>query len=199
VQEELAYYKAQYETLEVELQEFQASSKELEAELERDVEESEKRERKLQEKAERLGFEVEEWKVCGPSAAGPATLMLTMITDQVQAKQDRGQQCTECASKGNHSSTRRATIASNEVARHRGAERRLRAPGAPPNLVAGRCRVQIQRFDRAGGHDGGRNEDWRTGARSVEDRDPTVTGRAVRSADRVGDCAGEATSRGSDH
>ncbi|KAJ4374789.1 NADH:ubiquinone oxidoreductase [Neocucurbitaria cava] len=60
--EELAYYKSQYETLEAELQEFQASSKELEAELERDVEESEKRERKLQEKAERLGFEVEEWK-----------------------------------------------------------------------------------------------------------------------------------------
>jgi predicted nucleic acid-binding Zn-ribbon protein len=63
LEEELAYYKSQYETLEVELQEFQASSKELEAELERDVEESEKRERKLQEKAERLGFEVEEWKV----------------------------------------------------------------------------------------------------------------------------------------
>lgn len=60
--EELAYYKSQYETLEVELQEFQTSSKELEAELERDVEESEKRERKLQEKAERLGFEVDEWK-----------------------------------------------------------------------------------------------------------------------------------------
>lgn len=64
MQEELAYYKSQYETLEAELQEFQTSSKELEAELERDVEESEKRERKLQEKAERLGFEVEEWKVC---------------------------------------------------------------------------------------------------------------------------------------
>jgi predicted nucleic acid-binding Zn-ribbon protein len=66
-QEELAYYKAQYETLESELQEFQTSSKELEAELERDVEESEKRERKLQEKAERLGYEVEEWKVCATS------------------------------------------------------------------------------------------------------------------------------------
>lgn len=62
VQEELAYYKAQYETLEAELHEFQTSSKELEAELERDIEESEKRERKLQEKAERLEFDVEEWK-----------------------------------------------------------------------------------------------------------------------------------------
>jgi predicted nucleic acid-binding Zn-ribbon protein len=64
VNEELAYYKSQYETLEAELQEFQNSSKELEAELEKDVEESEKRERRLQEKVERLGFEVEEWKVC---------------------------------------------------------------------------------------------------------------------------------------
>ncbi|KAF1836404.1 nuclear distribution protein nude [Decorospora gaudefroyi] len=62
VEEELAYYKSQYETLEAELHEFQTSSKELEAELERDVDESEKRERKLQEKAERLGFEVDEWK-----------------------------------------------------------------------------------------------------------------------------------------
>lgn len=62
MQEELEYYKSQYETLDAELQEFQASSKELEAELERDVEESEKRERKLQEKAERLEFDVEEWK-----------------------------------------------------------------------------------------------------------------------------------------
>ena len=59
----MAYYKTQYETLEAELQEFQASSKELEAELEKDVEESEKRERRLQEKVEKLGYEVEEWKV----------------------------------------------------------------------------------------------------------------------------------------
>lgn len=63
VEEELAYYKAQYEQLELELQEFQASSKELEAELEKDVEASEKRERKLKERVEGLGFEVEEWKV----------------------------------------------------------------------------------------------------------------------------------------
>ena len=59
----LAYYKAQYEQLEHELAEFQASSQELEAELEKDVEAAEKRERALQEKAESLGFEVEEWKV----------------------------------------------------------------------------------------------------------------------------------------
>lgn len=66
--DELAYYKSQYEALEVELQEFQASSKELEAELEKDIEESEKRERKLKEKVEGLGFEVDEWKV-GPHPA----------------------------------------------------------------------------------------------------------------------------------
>lgn len=60
----LAYYKAQYEQLEHELTEFQASSQELEAELEKDVEAAEKRERLLKEKAESLGFEVEEWKVC---------------------------------------------------------------------------------------------------------------------------------------
>lgn len=59
----LLYYKAQYEQLEAELADFQASSRELEIELERDVEASEKRERKLQEKVESLGFEVDEWKV----------------------------------------------------------------------------------------------------------------------------------------
>jgi formiminotetrahydrofolate cyclodeaminase len=62
MQEELSYYKTQYEQVELELQEFQNSSKELEAELERDIEESEKRERTLREKAETLSFEVDEWK-----------------------------------------------------------------------------------------------------------------------------------------
>lgn len=63
LEEELAYYKAQYEQLEVELQDFQASSKDLEAELEKDIEASEKRERTLREKVEGLNFEVDEWKV----------------------------------------------------------------------------------------------------------------------------------------
>ncbi|KAL5351412.1 NADH:ubiquinone oxidoreductase [Pseudogymnoascus australis] len=58
----LAYYKAQYEQLEHELAEFQSSSQELEAELEKDVEAAEERERALQQKAETLGFEVDEWK-----------------------------------------------------------------------------------------------------------------------------------------
>ncbi len=62
----LAYYKAQYELLDHELSEFQASSHELEAELEKDVEAAEKRERELRDKVEALGFEVDEWKVCCP-------------------------------------------------------------------------------------------------------------------------------------
>jgi predicted RNase H-like nuclease (RuvC/YqgF family) len=63
LEEELRFYKAQYEQLESELLEFQASSKELEAELERDIEGAEKRERTLREKAEALTYDVEEWKV----------------------------------------------------------------------------------------------------------------------------------------
>lgn len=62
-----SYYKAQYEQLEAELADFQASSRELEAELERDIEAAEKRERQLQEKIESLGYEVEEWKVKAPA------------------------------------------------------------------------------------------------------------------------------------
>jgi len=62
-EEALAWYKAQYEMLEQELSEFQASSKELEAELEKDLEAADKRERALREKIEGLSFEVEEWKV----------------------------------------------------------------------------------------------------------------------------------------
>lgn len=65
-EEALAYYKSQYEQLESELADFQASSQELEAELEKDVEAAEQRERLLKEKAESLGFEVDEWKVCPP-------------------------------------------------------------------------------------------------------------------------------------
>lgn len=79
IQEELAYYKAQYEQLEVELQEFQASSKELEAELEKDVEASEKRERRLKENVESLQFEVEEWKVGHGTAPRIVNRMLTLL------------------------------------------------------------------------------------------------------------------------
>ncbi|KAJ6443772.1 nuclear distribution protein nudE [Purpureocillium lavendulum] len=58
----LSWYKAQYELLESELAEFRESSRELEQELEKDIERAEKQERVLKERAETLGFEVEEWK-----------------------------------------------------------------------------------------------------------------------------------------
>jgi len=60
--EELDYYKKQYEQLETDLADFQASSKELEEQLERDIEAAEKNERRLKEQVEKLTFEVEEWK-----------------------------------------------------------------------------------------------------------------------------------------
>ncbi|KAL4889199.1 NUDE protein [Aspergillus ambiguus] len=60
--DEINFYKTQYEQLEAELADFQASSRELEAELEKDIEASEKRERQLKEKVDNLRYEVEEWK-----------------------------------------------------------------------------------------------------------------------------------------
>ncbi|TLD15327.1 nuclear distribution protein nude [Venturia nashicola] len=62
VEEELEYYRSQYESLEAELNEFQSSSRELEEALEKDLEASEKDQRKQREKIEALEFEVEEWK-----------------------------------------------------------------------------------------------------------------------------------------
>ena len=62
LEEELDYYKKQYEQLETDLADFQASSKELEEQLERDVENAEKNERKLKEQIEKVKYEAEEWK-----------------------------------------------------------------------------------------------------------------------------------------
>ncbi|KAJ4010609.1 NADH:ubiquinone oxidoreductase [Fusarium irregulare] len=62
VEDTLGWYKSQYEQLESELAEFRDSSRELEQELEKDIERAEKQERYHQEKAEALGYEVEEWK-----------------------------------------------------------------------------------------------------------------------------------------
>ena len=61
--DDAAFYKAQYEQLEAELREFQASSRELELELERDVEASEKREKKLRDQVEELSSELADWKM----------------------------------------------------------------------------------------------------------------------------------------
>ncbi|KXT12203.1 hypothetical protein AC579_3436 [Pseudocercospora musae] len=62
LKEQLEWYKAQYEQLETDLADFQASSKELEEQLEKDVETAEKSERKWKEQVEKLNFEVDEWK-----------------------------------------------------------------------------------------------------------------------------------------
>ncbi|KAK4996693.1 NADH:ubiquinone oxidoreductase [Elasticomyces elasticus] len=88
LEEELAYYKAQYEQLEVELQEFQASSKELEAELEKDVEASEKRERKLKEQVEGLGFEVDEWKTKYKQSKAEANSVQTTLQKEITGMRD---------------------------------------------------------------------------------------------------------------
>jgi seryl-tRNA synthetase len=123
LQEELAYYKTQYEQVELELQEFQASSKELEAELERDIEESENRERTLREKAEGLNYDVEEWKV-GFWALLTAAL-LTLVVVQVQAVEGRGKQQPKHSAKGNHGPPRRQQNTAAQSARHGSAKRRL--------------------------------------------------------------------------
>jgi chromosome segregation ATPase len=118
----LAYYKAQYEQLEHELAEFQASSQELEAELEKDVEAAEKRERALQEKAESLGFEVEEWKVCFLLLYGHIDLWLTLV-DKIQAIEDRSKFSTECATERDYDTSRFEQDATTKAARYRGCER----------------------------------------------------------------------------
>lgn len=69
-EDSLAWYKSQYEHLEADLAEFRESSRELEQELEKDIERAERQERVFQEKAETLGYEVEEWKVRIPRRLG---------------------------------------------------------------------------------------------------------------------------------
>lgn len=122
----LAYYKAQYEQLEQELSEFQASSQELEAELEKDVEAAEKRERVLKEKAESLGFEVDEWK-----ASEPPSLISTVLgtggyleigltfAGKIQAIENRGRRGPKHSSKGNYYSSGFESDTSTKAARHR--------------------------------------------------------------------------------
>ncbi|CAN8097120.1 unnamed protein product [Discula destructiva] len=62
LEDQVAWYKSQYEQLETELAEFRVSSQELEHELEKDLEAAEKREKSLRDKAESLTYEVDEWK-----------------------------------------------------------------------------------------------------------------------------------------
>ncbi|KAA8572207.1 hypothetical protein MFRU_060g00160 [Monilinia fructicola] len=84
----IAYYKLQYEQLETELTEFQASSQELEAELEKDVEAAERRERLLQEKVESLGFEVEEWKTKYKQSKNEANAAQNKLQKEITSLRD---------------------------------------------------------------------------------------------------------------
>lgn len=68
-EEQIVWYKSNYEQLETELAEFRVSSQELEQELEKDLEAAEKRENVLRDKAEGLAYEVDEWKVCDALAS----------------------------------------------------------------------------------------------------------------------------------
>lgn len=131
LEEQIAYYKSQYESLEAELQDFQQCSREVESELERDIEQSEKRERQLKERLEERGFEVDEWKVscavctraarprCSPPFGDrQGSQELTSITGKVQAGQDGSQWGAECPAEGNHDAARAKSRHDAQAARH---------------------------------------------------------------------------------
>jgi hypothetical protein len=110
VDEELQYYKTQYEQMEADLQDFQASSRELELELERDIEASELRERQLKEKVDNFSFEVEEWKVCDVPVDCTWAQRLT-VTGKAQAGKGRGQRRPKHTSERDHHIARRQSDA----------------------------------------------------------------------------------------
>lgn len=126
VEDALAWYKAQYELLEQELSEFQASSKELEAELEKDLDAADKRERSLRQKAEELSYEVEEWKVCPfvetSSIRRPAGLTQPFV-EEIQGVKSRGKRSAEHARERDYEPPRRKQDAPAKTARHRGGQR----------------------------------------------------------------------------
>lgn len=88
LEDNLRYYKKQYEILESELADFQASSKELEAELEKDIEASEKRERQLKDKASNLQYEVDEWKAKHKQAKSEAASAQTALQKEITELRD---------------------------------------------------------------------------------------------------------------
>lgn len=88
LEEELDYYKKQYEQLETDLADFQASSKELEEQLERDIENAEKSERKLKEQVEKLTFEVEEWKTKHKQSKTEANSVQNTLQKEITTMRD---------------------------------------------------------------------------------------------------------------
>jgi hypothetical protein len=90
--EELEYYKRQYEQLETDLADYQASSRELEEQLEKDVDAAEKNERKLREQVEKLNFEVDEWKTKHKQAKAEANSAQNTLQKEITTirEQHRG-------------------------------------------------------------------------------------------------------------
>ncbi|KAI7286639.1 hypothetical protein KC345_g1041 [Hortaea werneckii] len=85
MEEELDYYKKQYEQLETDLADFQSSSKDLEEQLERDIETAERNEHKLKEQVEKLNYEVEEWKQKHKQAKTEASSAQNALQKEVTA------------------------------------------------------------------------------------------------------------------
>lgn len=101
--DELAHYKAQYESLEAELADFQSSSRELETEMEKDIEASEKRERQLKEKLDTMRYEVEEWKVCNTRSISSVFAGTNIApADQIQAVEDGRQYRAKQSAEGDY-------------------------------------------------------------------------------------------------
>ncbi|KHJ33019.1 putative nuclear distribution protein nude [Erysiphe necator] len=88
LEDSLAYYKSQYEQVEHDLAEFQASSHQLEIELEKDVEAAEKRERILKEKVEGLRYEVDEWKAKYKQAKVEASVAQSALQKEITTLRD---------------------------------------------------------------------------------------------------------------
>ncbi|TLD16558.1 uncharacterized protein PgNI_02111 [Pyricularia grisea] len=84
----LAWYKSQYEQLELEMQEFQESSKLLESELENELSAADKREREHKEKVEMLGYQVEEWKTKYREAKSEANAAQNTLEKEVTSLRD---------------------------------------------------------------------------------------------------------------
>lgn len=175
MEEELAYYKTQYEHLEAELQDFQASSRELEAELERDIETAEKRERELQEKADALGFEVEEWKVS--VYTNPVLeICYQNSPDQIQAVKRRSKQRPKHLAERNHDPAGRKSNAPVEVAGYRSRQRRLRTTGSEHNILFGGPGIEIQCSHRKGSNARRGDKSRRARAGSAPDRSAETQG-----------------------
>lgn len=121
--DQLAHYKKQYEQLESELADFQASSRELEVELEKEIEASEKRERQLKEKVDNLRYEVDEWKVRSnlfiPVFGLPTHRFVCLFLVQIQAIQVRSQYRPEYTPERNYLAAGHEFDATVETAGHR--------------------------------------------------------------------------------